>query len=1081
MRLITLFLSLILIHTTVLPVYAFKLQDKAAYASPDNGAVLYVEDLKDTTDGPTGTTKKLQIKELFQTNYGEDMLIGNVGQYGVSILANNGSKLYVDNGGNIGIGDTTPSYKLEVNGTLMAQTLNSNGAYSLTVSPGLNGQSLIYDGNGLTAWATISGGSTPGGTDTQVQFNNGGSALGGDSGFTYNKTTELLAVNGLSLSNGSITTSGSSISFGSEHLITTGHINGSTITASSTITGSNLSGTNTGDQTISLTGDVTGSGTGSFATTVAANSITTSKILNGTVALADLAGNSVSTSKILNGTILAADLGTIAISTFTNDAGYSTTTGTVTSVALAGDNGFALKSGSPITSSGTLTGTLNLAAINTSSLNNDAGWTTNTGTVTSVAATGDNGIALTGSPITSAGTLALTLNLASIGTGSLSNTGNFITASSSDTLTNKSISGSANTITAITSSAITNGTILNIDINSAANIDASKLGTGIISNTELNYINGVTSNIQTQLDAKGVGTVTSVALAGDNGFALKSGSPITGSGTLTGTLDLASIGTGSLSNTAGFITASSSDTLTNKAINGGSNTITGIGSSAIIDGSVTGADINNGTITAVDLSTIANSTFTNDSGYITSSSSDTLINKSISGSSNTLTNITTGAITNGTILNVDISSSANIDATKLATGIVSNTELNYINGVTSNIQTQLDSKGTVSSVAVSGDNGITINSGSPITGSGTIALTVGALTPLSVAATGTVTGSNLSGTNTGDQTITLTGDVTGSGTGSFAATIASGSVTSTKILDATIATADLANNLITTGKILNGTILAADLGTIAISTFTNDSGYTSNLGTVTSVAVSGDNGITISGSPVTTSGTITATLGNITPLSVTSVGDINGAALYVHGEYSLPHTAGLNGYVLASDGNGETIWTLPSSSTDYNYLAQDFTDQTSVTVTHNFGAYPIVQVILSNGDVELVPTIEHTSVDEFVVTMSSESNGTILATLGSPRYTPECPINTIYSNTTLNSTHCVILADANGGDLTVTLPSVSGIAGREYNIKMVDSNSTTVTLDAAGSELIDNSLTQVINVKYNSVRVKTDGVSWFVL
>ena len=44
-------------------------------------------------------------------------------------------------------------------------------------------------------------------------------------------------------------------------------------------------------------------------------------------------------------------------------------------------------------------------------------------------------------------------------------------------------------------------------------------------------------------------------------------------------------------------------------------------------------------------------------------------------------------------------------------------------------------------------------------------------------AIGTVTGSNLSGTNTGDQTITLTGDVTGSGTGSFAATLADTSVT----------------------------------------------------------------------------------------------------------------------------------------------------------------------------------------------------------------------------------------------------------------------------------------------------------------
>lgn len=50
---------------------------------------------------------------------------------------------------------------------------------------------------------------------------------------------------------------------------------------------------------------------------------------------------------------------------------------------------------------------------------------------------------------------------------------------------------------------------------------------------------------------------------------------------------------------------------------------------------------------------------------------------------------------------------------------------------------------------------------------------------LSVATVKTLLG--LAGTNSGDQTITLTGDVTGSGTGSFAATIASGAVTLAKM------------------------------------------------------------------------------------------------------------------------------------------------------------------------------------------------------------------------------------------------------------------------------------------------------------
>jgi len=58
----------------------------------------------------------------------------------------------------------------------------------------------------------------------------------------------------------------------------------------------NTSGTNTGDQTIALTGDVTGSGTGSFATTIGANKITTAKILDDAVTVAKL--NLVSTSSV---------------------------------------------------------------------------------------------------------------------------------------------------------------------------------------------------------------------------------------------------------------------------------------------------------------------------------------------------------------------------------------------------------------------------------------------------------------------------------------------------------------------------------------------------------------------------------------------------------------------------------------------------------------------------------------------------------------------------------------------------------------------------------------------------------------
>ena len=92
----------------------------------------------------------------------------------------------------------------------------SNLTASLTKLP--DGTSLIAGGNNITivtgssGQITISstggGGGTPGGSDTQVQFNDDGSAFGGDSGFVYNKSTNTATVTNISssltrLSNGS--------------------------------------------------------------------------------------------------------------------------------------------------------------------------------------------------------------------------------------------------------------------------------------------------------------------------------------------------------------------------------------------------------------------------------------------------------------------------------------------------------------------------------------------------------------------------------------------------------------------------------------------------------------------------------------------------------------------------------------------------------------------------------------------------------------------------------------------------------------------------------------------------------------
>ena len=195
------------------------------------------------------------------------------------------------------------------------------------------------------------------------------------------------------------------------------------------------------------------------------------------------------------------------------------------------------------------------------------------------------------------------------------------------TITNAGVATIANS--AITSAKILDGTILNADINASAAIDATKIHDGSISNTEFGYLNGVTSNIQTQLT---------------NLDTLKA--PLA-SPTFTGTVSAP--------------TPTAGDNSTKVA---------------------TTAFVTSAVATENELSEMNDVALTSlsDADFLVYDSTATKWeNQAISGAF-TINNTGVATLASG------------IDATKIADGSVDNTEFQYLNGVTSAIQTQINSK-----------------------------------------------------------------------------------------------------------------------------------------------------------------------------------------------------------------------------------------------------------------------------------------------------------------------------------------------------------------------------------------------------
>lgn len=228
--------------------------------------------------------------------------------------------------------------------------------------------------------------------------------------------------------------------------------------------------------------------------TLAQHAATTSAQLRGVISDETGTGSLVFAT---SPTLVTPALGTPASGVLTNATGLPLTTGVTGTLPVAnGGTGVTTSTGSganvlgtsPTIASPTITGTGAIAGTFTGNLTGNV-----TGNVsgTSGSTTGNAATVTNGVYTTDTGTVTSTM----IADGTIVNAD--INASAALAYSKLNLTG------AIVNNDITNDTITNAKINTAAAIDWTKLGiSSTVSSTEIGYVDGVTSAIQTQIDSK---------------------------------------------------------------------------------------------------------------------------------------------------------------------------------------------------------------------------------------------------------------------------------------------------------------------------------------------------------------------------------------------------------------------------------------------------------------------------------------------------------------------------------------------------------------------------------------------------
>ncbi len=209
----------------------------------------------------------------------------------------------------------------------------------------------------------------------------------------------------------------------------------------------------------------------------------------------------------------------------------------------------------------------------------------------------------------------------------------------------------------------------------------------------------------------------------------------------------------------------------------------------------------------------------------------------------------------------------------------------------------------------------------------------------------------------------------------------------------------------------------------------------------------------------TTTGNISGTwTGDVIPILKGGSGETTAnAALNAF----LPSQPGNGGKVLQTNGMDTSL----QDDTNFTRIEQAFTSQSSITVTHNNGYRPGVDVIDPSTNERIPFNIAQTTVNQFTVTFSSAQTGTIIYDSSGFVASPLgnfIKIDVTDSPYIVDGTEAGISVDASGGDVVINLLTLILAPVRRLKIEKNEASVNTVTVNRAGTDLINGEISKII-------------------